>query len=820
MSSRLTWIVLLTCIMITTVHAANPEPQIIPAPEQWQGGEGSFDASNAKVAIDSDFKKQLEPVADILREDLAFLTGRKKSKFKPGWFSGKNGHILLTLDTAGNEISEEGYILVIGDGVTIRAATAKGVYWGTRTLCQMIAQGNDLPKGTITDSPDYQVRSILLDVGRKFIPYDELLDWVRTISYFKMNEIHLHLNDNTWPYYPGFRVEMKTIPELASDDGYYTQEQIRELQDFAAVRGVTITPEIDSPGHSRAFTRIRPDLAHPRLGAPYLDITKEGTYDLMEKVFDEIVPLFDSPHIHIGTDEYSLGAIRDPEERKMLGEKFRQYINHFNDYLTAKGKTVRIWSGYEHMPGTTEPDKSVVIDMWVTADAANKAKAGYKVINSTHIWTYIVPGAPYYGVSNSFLYNNWDPTKFSNDPAGQLEKGDPALLGGKLHVWNDFGPMGYTTNEIARLCYPTIVVMGEKLWGTKGSPDFNAFREKAASIMSQGQTQVEFIPGSHASHSKTNPILHEVPNTSYLTRPAVDQDELVWKLDQPMHFIENTSKELDVPGSASNLEYPWTATFTVTREKDITWRWERRPNGHEILLSSDLATLYLDYTHEVRDKKGNVTETKRGVALVRASHAPARTPDGTVQPDILIWDYQLPLGEKVELTFVANLKKTELYADGNLIGSFNTQAVLPLTRLGDTYPNAFQGTLHKAAVYSTAPEEHLVGQWTPEQMSQDWKTLQWDVSGVIDGTGTYSIVFQYTGGAHRLDLNWVSLLVDGKEIARDEHPGQTGGSNKDNIYTVTIDDYEPAAEYTIKAEVRSDGGTDSTGDITIKRNMQ
>jgi len=801
--------------MTASLFAVNAEPQVIPAVQYWQGGEGVFDSGRCRIVVDSSYRKELKAVAQALCDDLVILTGRKTAIRNGSLSSRKKDTIFLTLNMNGQTVKPEGYILEINDGIVIRSESLQGLFWGTRTLCQMMGQGRQLPRGTITDYPEYKLRSILLDVGRKFIPFDELLDWVRTISYFKMNEVHLHLNDNCAPSYPGFRLEMKTIPGLASEDGFYTQDQIRQLQDFAAVRGVTITPEIDSPGHSRAFTKVRPDLALRGWGAQYLDINNEQTYRFMEKVFDEVVPLFDSPEIHIGTDEYRLSG--NDEQKQMIGETFRQYINHFSDYIGQKGKTVRIWSGYEHMPGTTEPDRSIVIDMWVTADAVNKSKAGYKLINSTHLWTYIVPGAPYYGVSHSFLYNDWTPLKFSNEPDGQLQKGDPALLGAKLHVWNDMAPGGYTTNEIARLSYPSIIVMAEKMWGTKGSEDFEAFRKKAAKIMAGGEGKAEFLDGTHGSHSQSNPLIGEVPKTTFLRRAGEVQGDVVWRLDEPMYFIENTSKQLNLPQGVETLEYPWTASFTVTRHKDISRGWEIRPRGNEMLLTSDLATLYLDYTHELRDKKGLVEGSKRGVALVRANYDIERLPIESHKADILVWDYQVPLNKQVTLTFVGQLKKTSLYVDGKLIGRFNKQMVCPVTRLGDTYPNAFQGILHEAVIYDVAPQETIVGHWKPEQMSQEWKVLDWNIAEGLKGAGQYQLTFQYTGGAHRLDLAWVALVQDGKEVSRDEHPGTTGRADKDNVYVLELERYDENSHYSIRAHVRSDAGTDSKGDIGILR---
>ena len=129
----------------------------------------------------------------------------------------------------------------------------------------------------------------------------------------------------------------------------------------------------------------------------------------MESLLDEMIPLFDAPDFHIGTDEFGIGG--NPQQRLKIGEDFRKFINTMNAFIRSKGKNCRIWSGFESMPGTTLPDPSVVIDMWVTRDAKSLIDAGHNVISSSDGSTYIVPGAHYYGVSNARTYNNWEPYK-------------------------------------------------------------------------------------------------------------------------------------------------------------------------------------------------------------------------------------------------------------------------------------------------------------------------------------------------------------------------------------------------------------------------
>ncbi|NWK57621.1 family 20 glycosylhydrolase [Verrucomicrobiaceae bacterium N1E253] len=766
--------------LIPLEAAPNPQPHTVPAVQSWDGAEGSLKPNLSSIFINPSQQKALKPIADLLASELPGTpTVLAKTDITPG-------SIVLTLD---KQIKgKESYQIVIGKYASISAGTPAGIFYGTRTLQQLLRSGT-LPKGTIKDAPQYPVRSVLVDVGRKFMPVPQLKDWIRIMGWMKINELHLHLNDNSWGRYPGYRLESKKFPGLASEDGHYTFKEIRELQDFAKLHGVVIVPEIDSPGHSLAFTTYRPELAQKEMnrngfGLAYLDLANPDAIRFMEQIWDEVCPLFDAELVHIGTDEYRIGLIKDKKEREEMGERFRKYINHLNNYITTKhGKTVRTWSGYEHLPGKTEPDTSIIIDMWETSDAKNKVAAGYKVVNSSHFYTYIVPGAPYYGVNNTFIYDKWTPMQFSGKPEGQLSPEDPGLMGGKLHVWNDYGPSGYTWNEITRLTIPAMAAMGEKLWGTKGAANHKAFQEYA------------------------NPLIENIPLVTLTQRQAVAANDTVWNLEKAKLLIPNTNPELKL--KADNLEWPWTASVTLTRHNDV--------KGDEILLSSDLAAFYLDLTHKSHDKKQKKDITRRGVACVRANQAYGHEPITSNNPDILIFDYQVPLDQKVTLTFVGEQKRTSLYVDGKLIQSIGKQMVCPLTRMGDKLPRGPHATLHTMSIKSSALESVQIGTWSSGKVSEQASKVSLDLSKALRSPGNYQVVFQYTGGLHRMDIDKVELLENGKVIHSDEHPGITGGKSSDNVYNLPVKQLKPGARYSLRATMHSDGGTDSNGTITLQQ---
>ena len=768
--------------MGSMAHAQTSQPNTVPAVKEWKAEQGTLDASTiAGVVVSTEENEtELDQLAKLVGQELTLTTKSAANGVK----------VALTVDKNLSKNAEAYELTIDGKSITIKGASPAGVYYGTRTLLQMLQQSTDLAKGTIKDAPAYPVRSVLLDVGRKFMPVDQVKDWIRMMGWMKMNELHFHLNDNSWGRYPGYRLESKKFPGLASKDGHYTFEQIRELQDFAKIHGVVIVPELDTPGHSLAITAYRPELAHPEInrngfGLAYLDLNNPDATQFVKDLWDEVIPLFDADQVHIGTDEYRYRLVKGKKNQQQIGEKFRLYINEMATYIEKKhNKKVRMWSGFEHLPGTTQPNKSIVIDMWETSDAKAKVNAGYEVVNSSHFYTYIVPGAPYYGVSNSFIYNTWTPMQFSDKPEGQLSPTDPGLMGAKLHVWNDFGPTGFTWNEIARLTAPSMASMGEKLWGVKGAKNYGEFEAYA------------------------KPLYTNIPNVKLTSRDAVVNPEsnFVWELKEPTIHIGNTNPELNL--ASDNLEFPWTASFTITRHNDIA--------GNEALISSDLAMFYLDLTHEEEDKKTKKKVVKRGVACVRANQAPGWEPLQSYRPDVLFFDYQMPVGKKVKLTFVGEERRTSLYADGELVGSVNKQMVCPLTRLGHPLPKGFHGTIHKASIKSIAVGNTQIGGWDPATTSLTKKTQTLDVTKHITESGDQNVQFQYKAGGFRLDIHQVELLENGKVVASDKHHGTTGGKSDKNTYQLTLENFKKGAKYTLRYTANTDGGTDSTGSITLR----
>lgn len=649
------------CFGVTAL-AGEPAPPVVPAVRSWTGTGGAI-VLDGSPTIHYAADAACQGLADSLRGGPA-RTG-----------SGLDVRLAIATEPS---LGNEGYRMEISDSVRITGNTLAGVFYGTRTLQQMCLNGT-LPKGIIVDQPRYAGRMLMLDAGRKPYPIPVLKDYIRLMAWYKLNELHLHLSDESrGDRYAAYRIESRKFPGLHAKDLYYSWEELRELQDFAKAHHVTITPEVDMPGHASCFTNYWPELRNPKLAPSNLDLFNPQTAVRMKELLAEAIPLFDAPDFHIGTDEFNLGSLNG-EERAKMGEAFREFINEMNGFVRSMGKTTRIWSGFEHMPGSTLPAADITIDMWVTDNAKALTDRGNRVINSNHGRTYIVPGAHYYGVNNAAIYQGWEPWMVSGDPARNPAKDDPKLLGGKLHVWNDQGPAGYNHYEIARLTLPSLQAFAEKLWGTIGSADYAAFQKRAMATQ----------PGLDV----------------FQRLPGVPTDGPVYSQREPK-TLKSADEVIYLPWAIAphaDLEFPWTLEMEVMKTAETGKR--------GVILSSDLVEICSDFslteTTKTKGPDGKAISTpvkRQGIGLVRAAGAFGKDPLDSVKSDQTsrVYSERLPLDAWSKITIVAEQGKTSVYLNGQKTGESNNQMVCPLRQFGSKTGNSFVGSIRNLKISGKA----------------------------------------------------------------------------------------------------------------------
>ena len=646
---------LLMCLL---AFAQNPCPQVIPALQQWKGAKGTLALpAQGSIVINPQDVATLGQTASILVEDLKELMGWEYT-ITTG--KAKKNEIYLSLSKPDEQLGNEGYVLAINNKVSIEAPTAQGVFWGTRTLLQMLyRQEATLAKGTTRDWPEFPSRGFMLDVGRKFFTLDYLKQQIKVMSFYKMNEFQIHLNDNGFPQffdndwnktYAAFRLESERFPGLTAKDGSYTKKEFTELQRIGMAYGVNVIPEIDIPAHSLAFTHYKPEIGTQEYGMDHLDLYKEETYKFVDALLDEYMcgeePVFIGPDVHIGTDEYN----------KKEAEQYRYFTDRYLKYVASYGKTPRMWGGLKWLPGKTPVQaEGVTVNAWSFdwVDPEISIKEGYKLINTCDTYLYIVPGAGYYRefLDHQWLYETWTPWKMNRNQT--LPVGTPGVLGGMFAVWNDQCGNGISEQDVHYRSFPAVQVMAERLW--KGD-------------------NKDVVP--FADFEALCKAMPEAPGINLLGR--IDKETI---LAEALTLTGNDSIET----ALKDVGYPYTVSFSICPDE--------KQNISGVLFKGPHSTVYANW-----ENTGRIAFTRDGYEFDFGS-------------------FILPVGKWTDITIKGDWKGTSLYVNGKLqerlegrkkrvynpkynrLESMPIQETLvfPLQNIGDPI-NGFKGQLKNVKV--------------------------------------------------------------------------------------------------------------------------
>ncbi|WP_427017386.1 beta-N-acetylhexosaminidase [Pseudarthrobacter sp. P1] len=493
--------------MTLTHPSTRPEDQtapgslgIIPAPQRWAPAVGTF-ALGGGFHLHYSSPELAQTASDLLAEiaEVSGVAGAASSSTDTGALSVAAGDITLVLDEAmafgtdNGTADAEGYMLCIGETIEIRARTTTGIYWGTRSLLQLLLRSHALPSGTVVDWPDYPVRGFMLDVGRRFAEPSFIRDYIRFMSWFKLNTFIIHLNDNeivkdskrSWNVaQQAFRLSTDNpkFAGLAATDGAYTRADWDSFEDLAARHHVSLVPEIDAPAHARSFIRWKPDLGLDGGGSDMLDLSKPAATALIKAVFDEFTPWFQGTSVHFGADEYE----------KNHAESYRLFFNEISSHLRSLGKDPMAWGSLTTMSAGAGPateagySRDVVICSWNNDWYGPQAAVGdgYRVINTNDNLLYIVPFADYYHgehLDGRALFEGWEPHVFGPDDA--LQPQHPQLLGAVSALWNDLVLRDYDEHTIHRMVEPTFGLLAQKMWtGSRYGLDYETFMERAGAL--------------------------------------------------------------------------------------------------------------------------------------------------------------------------------------------------------------------------------------------------------------------------------------------------------------------------------------------------
>lgn len=451
-------------------------------------------------------------------------------------FNGKKSSGELTVEEKyvnqieGAKFQEEAYHLSITrKGILLEATTPKGMYWGRQTLEQLKYTKNKktwVPQCDITDWPAFRIRGFMHDVGRSYIPVEELKREISLLSRYKINVFHWHLTENQ-----AWRLECKKYPQLNAPENmerekgkYYTLEEARLLVEFCKQHQVLLIPEIDMPGHSAAFERTF-----------NTDMQSEKGTQILKDIIDEVCATFDVPYLHIGTDEVQF---TNPDFVPMMVK-----------YIRDKGKKVISYNpGWNYKPGE--------IDMTQLWSYRGKAQKGIPAIDcryhyANHFDTY----ADLVAMFNSRIYNQ--------------PEGSDDLAGCIVAFWNDRfidnTPQLLAENNF----YPYMLTLAERAWRGGGNCYFDgkgtllwedepeqlaAFKEFEHRLLWQKKTWLKEVPFPYVRQTQSEwQITDAFPNGGDLTKvfPPEQQEDSVYQ------YEGKTYKTRKIIGNGIYLRHVW-----------------------------------------------------------------------------------------------------------------------------------------------------------------------------------------------------------------------------------------------------------------------
>ena len=530
---------LLALYALMTPLFSQEKISIIPQPVEIKTGEGYFVLNPSSSISLSSAEAELNRLGEYASAALSRATGFKMPVRAGGVMTNNMGNILFQINKDIDPvIGEEGYRLKISQGlITISANKPAGLYYGFQTLMQLLPKEIDqkqtvaninwqVPVAEILDYPRFAWRGLMLDVSRHFFTKQEVKDFINEMVRYKYNLLHWHLTDDE-----GWRIEIKSYPKLTekgawnvkrvgtfgnfappgADEprdygGFYTQEDIREIVQYAKERYVNILPEIDVPGHSLATIASYPELSCTPGADKYVvrsgekimnwysggftalvDNTlcpaNEKVYTFLDKVFGELAALFPFEYIHMGGDECAKNfweknpqilALMKKEKLKDMHEVQSYFVKRVSKIVNDKGKKMIGWD--EILEGGLAPNAAVM--SWRGMKGGiEAAKMGHEVVMTPTTYAYLdymqsdaVIEPPVYATLRLKTSYAFDPV-----PEGVNPK---LIKGGQGNIWSE---QLYNTRHLQYMTWPRGMAIAECLWSPKAAKNWNSFTQKVES---------------------------------------------------------------------------------------------------------------------------------------------------------------------------------------------------------------------------------------------------------------------------------------------------------------------------------------------------
>ena len=506
----------LSMVLVTVCALAQVSYDVIPLPRSielspkgevfqlQQGAVVTYPGSNEVMASNAQL------LAAFLQADAGFQVV-PQADAKPA----KKQIIPITLSLGLQSENHEAYQLTVGKkGIIIQGASEEGVFRGIETLRKAIGtEAGDiveLPYVTIKDEPRFPYRGVHLDCARHFFSVDFIKQYLDVMALHGCNNFHWHFTEDQ-----GWRFEVKSMPELAKKGsirketvigrnsgiydgqeygGYYTQQECREIVDYAAKRFINVIPEIDLPGHMLGALHVYPELGCT--GGPYdvwcqwgvsADVLCAGnpkTLEFLKKVLDEVADVFPSKYIHIGGDESPRDRWKQcpkcQAKMKELGltreAELQTYINkELEAYMQNKGRDLIGWD--EILEGGLS-EKAIVMSWRGSQGGIAAARQHHRVIMSPNTYCYI----DYYQLKEQWYQplgiGGYLPVSkvYSFEPTAELSEEEAKyIMGPQVNLWCEY--VAYPEHAMYMLL-PRLDAISEVQWMQQDKKDFEAFKNR------------------------------------------------------------------------------------------------------------------------------------------------------------------------------------------------------------------------------------------------------------------------------------------------------------------------------------------------------
>lgn len=700
----------------------NTKPSVIPEIQEWHS------ESTEKVSVES-LKKvtytddKLKAVVDEFVKDYEDFTGIKLTAKKGAAEANAFNFELKAPDTL---LGEEGYTMDIKeDRINVASVSTTGNMYGMQTILQMNKEnGKEFKVGQMRDYPRFETRGFLFDVARKAVSLDMMKEVSRTMRYYKMNDLQIHLNDNyIWledygkyntedegfKAYEAFRLESSLKNENGESptakDYHMTKEEFKTfIQEERAV-GMKIVPEIDVPAHAVSFTKVWPDLkienqvssGHSLID--HFDLTNPKAVAKIKEIFDDYTKdetFDDETTIHIGADEFLYNA-----------KSYREFVNDMVPYVKKTNK-VRMWGGLTRIkdnPLTTinkDAIENVEMNLWSKdwADGIEMYNLGYDLINTIDDFGYMVPNgnktrANAYGdlLNVNRIFNEFEANKVRTGSGYKMvPAGDDQMLGAAFALWNDNidkRASGLSESDLYWRFFDAMPFYAEKTWAATG-------KEKGSA------DALAKLAADKGTGPNTNPYYQE------------EKKEENYESYDFENGLKDTSENKRDLKEGKNAEVKDNALVLKNGESYVTSPIDVLGNGNEV-------------SFDIKLEK----PAKPGDILFEAD-APYGTHDIRIMEDGKLgftrelysyyFDYELPVGKSVNITITVEQQKTSLYVNGEFVadakGKFihndmvkkdniaNATFALPLERIGSK-TNAVSAVIDNVVVTEKEKEPEV-----------------------------------------------------------------------------------------------------------------